>query len=335
MNLGKNKEMLTLIVLILFALIVPLFITNKLTVHIMVLILIYASISGAWNILAGYGGQLSLGHATFFGVGAYTSTLLFLNFGMSPWLSLIVVIFFSLLLGVFIGLPTFRLKGPFFTLATIAFSQVALLLANFWRELTKGAVGISIPYQPSLKNMMFSNNYAYYYLTLGLLVIVVGITYLVDRSKIGSYLIAIREDEDGAEALGINVNRYKMYAMLISSGLSGVTGVIYAQYILYIDPSSLFNLNFSVQVALMSIIGGMGTILGPVFGAILIVPLNEYLRSAFPGINGISYFIYGVVLMLVVTLIPNGILPTINKKLKSWAIIRKTKKGEKYIDSSN
>lgn len=335
MSLERNKPNLFLLALMIVSLIIPLFVSNKFTMHILILILIYAAISGAWNILAGYGGQLSLGHALFFGVGAYTSTLLFINLGLSPWLGIIVVVIFSMLLGAFIGFPTFRLRGPFFTLATIAFAEVVHLVVKFWRDLTKGAVGINIPYQPSFSNMMFANNIVYYYITLCLVFIVVGITYWIDRSKMGSYLIAIREDEDAAEALGIHVAKYKMYAMLISSALAGATGVIYAQYILFIEPDSVFNLNFSVQVALMSIIGGMGTVLGPVLGAVLMVPLNEFLRSAFPGINGVSFFIYGIALILVVILIPNGILPTINKWIKKWSKSKKLSKEEKHIDSSN
>jgi branched-chain amino acid transport system permease protein len=326
-----TKGNLLLGLVLLSMILVPQIVSNKFYMHILILVLFYAAVSGSWNILAGYAGQLSLGHAIFFGLGAYTSTLMFMKLGISPWIGMAVAILLCMVMGALIGYPCFRLKGPFFTLATLAFSEVIRLVASFWKELTYGAVGLNIPFQPGIEHLMFRSKEPYYYIALAILLVVIGITYWVDRSKIGSYLIAIREDEEAAEALGIPITRYKLYAVLISSGLAGITGVFYAQYILFIEPEAVFNMNFSVQVALISIIGGMGTVLGPLIGAVLMIPLNEILRSAFSTLNGLNFFIYGIVLMIVVSLIPNGILPT----ARTWFLKIKPKKQEDMSTVTN
>lgn len=318
MSLFKSKTSVALLAILLVSLIVPMFVVNKFYMHIIILMLFYAAISGSWNILAGYAGQLSLGHAIFFGIAGYTSTLLFIKLGISPWIGMMVAIVLCMLVGAFIGYPTFRLKGPFFTLATLAFSEVIRLLVSHFKGLTNGAVGLNIPFHPGWGTMMFRAKEPYYFIALAILLLVLGLTYWIDRSKLGSYLIAIREDEDAAEALGIPITRYKMFAVLISSGLAAISGVFYAQYILFIEPEAVFNVNFSVQVALITIIGGMGTVFGPLVGSIIMIPLNEVLRSAFSSLNGLNFFIYGIILILVVTVIPNGILPTVRNWIIRW-----------------
>ncbi|MFM1653756.1 branched-chain amino acid ABC transporter permease [Brevibacillus sp. B_LB10_24] len=344
MKRAVSKSMLLWLLVLLIALLIPVIVANKFYMHTLILILFYAAVSGSWNILAGYAGQLSLGHAIFFGLGAYTSTLLFMTWGVSPWIGMCAALALCMLVGACIGYPCFRLKGPFFTLATLAFSEVIRLVASFWKELTNGAVGLNIPFQAGFSSLMFRGKEPYYYIALGILCLVIAVTYWIDRSKIGAYLIAIRENEEAADALGIPISRYKLYAVLISSGLAGITGVFYAQYILFIEPEAMFNVNFSVQVALISIIGGMGTVFGPVLGAVLMIPLNELLRSAFSGLNGLNFFLYGIVLILVVSFIPNGILPTLrgwldkkraNRDSQPARAIPGTQKGGEQVDSAN
>lgn len=310
---STRNVMLALLVLLAL---LPAVTDDKFILNIFILIFIFGAISGAWNILGGYGGQLSLGHALFFGLGAYTSSLLYLHFGVSPWLGMLAAAGMAMLAGLIIGIPTFRLRGPFFTLATIAFAEVIRHVANFWRDLTRGAAGISIRYEPSFYNMIFESYRSYYYLALVLFAIVILVTYWLDRAKMGYYLKAIREDEESAEMLGIHVPRYKMMAMLISSALTGIAGVVYAQYLLYYDPETVFNLNLSIQVALITIIGGIGTVLGPVLGAFLVIPLNEFLRSFFPSLDGMNYFIYGIALILIVSFMPHGLLPVFKNGLR-------------------
>lgn len=331
-----SKKLILFIILLIAALALPSVLKNKFYMNIVIMVIFYAALSSSWNILAGYAGQLSLGHTIFFGLGAYTSTLLLVKMGVSPWLGLFGAIIVSVGIGVLIGYPAFRLKGPFFTLATLAFSEVIRYVASFWKELTNGAMGINIPFKPGLYTMMFRTKEPYYFLALAMLLIIILITYLIDRSKIGSYFIAIRENEDAAEAIGIPITRYKQYAIIVSSGLAAMTGVFYAQYILFIEPEAVFNINFSTQIALMSIIGGMGTIFGPIVGAVLLVPLNEIVRSTFSGLNGLNFFIYGIVLIVVVSWMPNGILPTITDLVKRHRLrVSTNREGAAKIDSTS
>lgn len=318
MHLLSKQKFLLLFGILLF--VIPFVFQNKFYLNIFILILLYATIAGAWNILGGYGGQLSLGHAIFFGLGAYTSTILYLNYGVSPWLGFIIAAVISIIVGALIGWPAFRLRGTYFTLTTIAFAEVIRHLTLYFKDLTNGAIGVNIKFEPSFTNLVFREYSAYYFLALVLFSISISIAFWVDKTKVGYYLKAIREDEDGAETLGINVTKYKMIAMAISAGMTGIAGVFYAQYMLFFEPTSVFNMNLSIEFALIAIIGGVGTVFGPVLGAFIIIPLNEILRSTFPSLNGMNYLIYGVVLILIVSFLPNGLLPLLKRipgKLKS------------------
>lgn len=309
------------------AVVLPFFVENRFYLNILILILLFATISSAWNILGGYAGQLSLGHVIFFGVGAYTSSLLYLKAGVSPWIGMFVAVLVAILAGVLIGYPTFRLKGTYFTLATIAFAEVLRHVTLFWRDLTNGSMGINIPFEPGIENLIFREYSSYYWIALVLFLITLGIMYWIEHTKIGFYLKAIREDQDSAQTLGINTTKYKMFAMMISAGLTGIAGVLYAQYMLYFEPESVFNLNLSIEIALIAIVGGIGTIYGPLLGAAIIIPLNEILRSSFPGLNGMNYLIYGVMLILIVSFMPNGLLPIL-KRFVSRFSRKKVEGGE-------
>jgi len=314
MNTIMSKKYLWLAIIV--AAVVPLVFHNKFYLNILILILLFATVANAWNILGGYGGQLSLGHAIFFGLGAYTSSLLFLKSGLSPWLGLVAAIAVSIIAGIVIGFPTFRLKGPYFTLATIAFGEVMRHVALFWRSLTNGSMGVNIPFQPGFSNMIFKEYEIYYWLALVLFLASLACMYWVDRTKVGYYLRAIREDQDSAQTLGINTTKYKMIAMILSSGIAGAAGVLYAQFMLYFEPENIFNLNLSIEFVLIVIVGGVGTIYGPLLGAAIIIPLNEILRSSFPALNGMNFFLYGVILILIVAFLPNGLLPFIKEQLR-------------------
>lgn len=297
---------------------IPFVFNNKFYLNILILILLFATVANAWNILGGYGGQLSLGHAIFFGLGAYTSSLLFLKSGLSPWLGLVAAIAVSIIAGIVIGFPTFRLKGPYFTLATIAFGEVMRHVALFWRGLTNGSMGVNIPFQPGFSNMIFKEYEIYYWLALVLFLVSLACMYWVDRTKVGYYLRAIREDQDSAQTLGINTTKYKMIAMILSAGIAGAAGVLYAQFMLYFEPENIFDLNLSIEFVLIVIVGGVGTIYGPLLGAAIIIPLNEILRSSFPALNGMNFFLYGVILILIVAFLPNGLLPFMKDQLKKF-----------------
>lgn len=332
MNIIKNHKFLILLGIISFVL--PIIVQSKFYLNIFILILLFATIASAWNILGGYAGQLSLGHTIFFGLGAYTSTLLYLNVGLSPWFGLIAAAAIAILAGVLIGWPTFKLKGTYFSLATIAFAEVIRHITLYWRDLTNGSVGVNIRFEPGISNLIFREYSFYYYFALVLFLIALAIVIFIDKTRIGYYLKAIRENEDSAATLGINVARYKMIAMIISAGLTGVAGVLYAQFMLFFEPDSVFNLNFSIEIALIAIVGGMGTIFGPLLGSTIIIPLNEILRSSFPALSGMNYFIYGVALILIVSFMPNGLLPILKNipaKLKGRKKLE-TPKGVNTID---
>ncbi|GAX90149.1 branched-chain amino acid ABC transporter permease [Effusibacillus lacus] len=276
----------------------------------LIMMVLWAFIACSWNIVGGYGGMLSLGHAAFFGIGAYTSTILFVHYGISPWVGMLLGAVLAGLFGLFIGAVTLRLHGPFFTLCTIAVMEVLMIIAINWKSLTQGSSGIPVPYRPGVLNMMFDSKAAYFYLALALLALSYGFTRWMNRSHFGYYLIGVRENEQAAQALGISSIRVRLIAMVISSALTAMGGTFYAQYIGIIEPMHEFSFALSAQIALMAIIGGIGTAGGPIFGAVLITLLGTVLRSLLGGAQGgLQAVVYGVLLVLVVLFIPQGVVP--------------------------
>ena len=297
--------------------ILALVVKDKFYLHVLIMMMFYAAASSAWNIIGGFGGQLSLGHAAFFGIGAYTSTLLFIDFGISPWVGMLAGAAISMVIAAIIGYPSFRLRGPFFTLVTIAFSVVLRILAVSAQDITKGSIGLSVPFRPSLQNFIFRDLSTYAFVALGFMLIMILVSLWIERSRIGYYLAAIRENEEAAQALGVNTTRYKLIALLVSACFTSVAGTFYAQYISYIEPYGIFALDFSVLLAMMAIIGGMGTVWGPVAGAFIVTPLSEFLRASLGGeLQGLYLVIYGTVLILIVILLPSGVVPFIAGRLK-------------------
>jgi branched-chain amino acid transport system permease protein len=275
-----------------------------------IMMALWAFIACSWNIVGGYGGMLSLGHAAFFGIGAYTSTILYVQYGISPWIGMIAGAFLAGLFGLLIGAVTLRLHGPFFTLCTIAVSEVLMIVAINWQTLTHGSSGIPVPYRPGAIYMMFDNKVTYFYVAIALMSLPYLITRWMNRSHFGYYLIAVRENEAAAAALGISTVKVKLAATVLSSFLTAMGGTFYAQYIGIIEPLHEFSFSLSAQIALMAIIGGLGTAGGPVFGAILITLLGTVLRSYLGGAQGgVQSLVYGILLVVVVLFVPQGIVP--------------------------
>ncbi|RLF27059.1 MAG: branched-chain amino acid ABC transporter permease, partial [Thermoplasmata archaeon] len=247
--------------------------------------------------------------------GAYTSTLLFLRQGVSPWVGMWAGAVIAAVIGVILGVICFRLRSHYFALATLAFGQVASILALNWRGLTEGAEGLTLPIHPSFTKMIFATKLGYVYMGLGLLIAVLLITYFIENSKLGYFLVAFRENEDAARALGVRTGRVRLVAMAVSSALSALIGSFYAQYLLYIDPSSVIRLQIAVQVALFAIVGGVGTVFGPFIGALIFIPITIFLRaklgSALPGLHMV---IYGGILILVLFYMPKGIYGMLREK---------------------
>jgi branched-chain amino acid transport system permease protein len=311
----KNPQMAAILIALAALATAPLFISNEFYLDGFVLVFLWGAFAGAWNILGGYAGMVSLGHNAFFAIGAYTSTLLFLNFGLSPWLGMIVGAMFAALVGVVLGLICFRLRSHYFALATLAFGQVSFIIAINWRSVTQGAEGLALPIEPDLSNMLFAGKLPYVYMGLILFLIVLAVSFAIEHSRLGYYLTAFRENEDAARALGVRTGRVRLIAIAVSAFLSAVTGTFYAQYVVYIDPISVSRLQLSVQVALFAIVGGLASSLGPAIGAIIFVPITIWLRAKLgTSLPGLHMIIYATVLILVLLYMPKGIYGTLREK---------------------
>lgn len=279
-------------------------------IYVITMIFFYGYLGIAWNILGGYAGQFSFGHAAFFGVGAYTSTLLQIHAGVNPWIGMFLAGIAGLLLGLFIGSLCFRygLRGPYFALAMLALAEMLRLLAVEWMTL-RYPLGISIPLKgDSLLDFQFKSKIPYYYICLFMMVAAIVLNYFIEGRKIGSYFKAIRENEDAAEALGINSFRYKLLAMSISSSLMAIGGTFYAQFYLIVEEESVFGTGISIAVLLGPIIGGAGTVLGPVLGGGILEILSEMTRNLLGAYSGVHLMIYGAILIFVIIFLPHGIL---------------------------
>jgi branched-chain amino acid transport system permease protein len=300
----------------------PIWIKEAYLLHSLTMILYFAFMATAWNFVCGYVGQLSLGHAVFAGLAGYVTVLLFTLTGLSPWLGMLFGGIAAALLSLAIGYPTFKLKGPYFTLTTIAFAEIV----RIWLENTddflgiplKGAQGLIVP--PSDKGALdyqFDGKLPYYYIALVLLTLSLVATILLERSRLGYYLKAIRGDQNGAEALGINPTRCSLIALAISAFITGLGGAFFAQFFRYINPERNMGIEFSIDVALMAIVGGQGTVLGPTIGALILHPIAELARSYLGGqFLGLHLVIYGVILMVAVLYFPKGLIAPIDRWFK-------------------
>ena len=306
-NLFHPKVYFPLILILLMA-VLPLIPQNPFYEDIIVSSFFFGAMAMAWNLVGGFAGQISLGHTAFFGIGAYTSTLLYLHYGLSPWLGMLAGTILSVLVAIGIGIPCFRLKSHFFALATIAVGEVLRFLASYWRGLTQGGVGLLIPFKPGIENFMFKSKLPYAYIALALMLVMLMICYWIRYSRFGFHLISLWEDQDAAESLGVNSSRDKLKVLIISVIFTSISGTFYAQYILFIDPFTLFSLGVSIELALFAIIGGLGTVAGPILGAFLLTPLDVFLRAWLGGVSaGLNFIVYGLVLMVAVKYFPMGI----------------------------
>ncbi len=312
MNLKQiNKAALVVILLIAFGL--PLVIRSATYLHILVLLFFYAYLTTSWNLVGGFAGVLPLGHAAFVGIGAYTSTILFLQYGISPWLGMLVGGVLATIAGVLIGLPTFKMRGAYFALATIAFAEGFRVIVENIDFLgpfnVNGPRGLQIPpLNTGLSNFLFNGKEPYYYIILIMLIVVLFLTWVISRSKLGYYLNAGGEEPEAAMALGVNVARAKLIAMAMSSFLTALAGTFYAQFTLYIHPKSIISLDLSFEIAFIALIGGRGSIAGPILGALLLRPVGDFSRIYFGDtLPGLHLIIFGLVLILVMHYQPRGL----------------------------
>ena len=290
----------------------PLAVRDPFLLDGLVLILLWGAASSAWNVAGGYAGQVSLGHAAFFCLGAYSAALLGTRWGLSPWVGLLVGAVLSTVASLIIGYLSNRLRGPYFVLATIAFSQVLLIVASRWRGFTAGSEGIPVPFRPGFWTLGIADKRVWVYLALALAVLLYLVQQYLERSRRGYQLAAVREDEDAALSLGVAARRLKVAAIAASAALTAICGALWAQYVGFVDPFYVFSVDLSVRFALAAIIGGLGTALGPFLGSVLITTLETYLRAQFGGVGaglvGIYLIIYGCALILVVRFAPQGLV---------------------------
>lgn len=316
----KERRMRSIIkttVILAVVIAIPALVEQRFYRNIMALICLWGAMAGSWNILGGYAGKFSLGNAAFFGTGAYTSSILFVKLGISPWLGTLAGMALSVCLALVLGFITLRLKGKFFALCTIAFISLMEIGAVHLRGLTGGAEGFLIPWKPGLENMLFESDLTWVYVLMGFMLFVYFLCRWLECSPLGYRWTALRENEDAAEALGINTLSAKLSSFAISAALTSVGGSLYAQYNMFIEPVYVFGLELSIQFALYAIIGGMGSAAGPMLGAAVITPLEIFLRSSFPDLaSGGSLAMYALLLIIVVLFIPRGLVAGLDKVCK-------------------
>jgi branched-chain amino acid transport system permease protein len=276
--------------------------------HVMILTFLFATLGAAWNIMGGYAGMFSFGQAAFFGIGAYTSSFLLTRYGVNPWLGLLAGGALAALTAAAIGYPCSHLRGHYFAIASIAFAEIVRTHFNNWR-LIGAAEGLSIPLDMrGIAAFQFESKTPYYFIALAFLLVALAVSWWVSTSRMGYYFRAIKESHDLAMVLGISFVRYRLWAIAISAFLSAAAGTFYAQYVLYLDPESVLILSISVQVVLVAMLGGAGSLFGPVIGAAILIPLSEITRIklAEKG-TGVDLMLYGALITLISVYQPKGV----------------------------
>ncbi|MGE4267883.1 MAG: branched-chain amino acid ABC transporter permease [Deferribacterales bacterium] len=288
-------------------LVLPLLGFSTYVMHIFILLLMWATIGMAWNLLSGYCGQVSFGHATFFGIGAYTAGILYSKAGVSPWFGLPLSVFVVGVFAFIIGLIVLRLRGPFFALATLASGEVFRVSAENMEWLTSGTLGIM------LQKRLWVSKEPYYYIILAIAVATFLILKYLVSSKLGYFFVAIREDQDAAESMGINTTLYKTIALIVSGMITGVAGAFYMNYMGYIDPHIVFALHdVSIITIMIVMVGGVATQWGPFVGAVIMVMLQEAVRSI-GSLGALHQAIFGLLLIFIIIFLPNGIVGDFHK----------------------
>ncbi len=303
-----------------FLLAIPLLTTNQFLLHLGITVLMWTVLGVAWNLLGGYAGQVSFGHATFFGVGAYTMMILFLKLGLAPWYGMILGGMLAALVSLPIGYICFRLRGPYFSLATLAVAEIVRLVALNWEALTNGPVGLLITTLPRVglgsRVLNWESKAPFFYLVAILAIGAMLATRWLSRSRLGAYLLAIREDEDTAESIGIDTVMAKVTVLALSAFLAGVAGGFYGLYFRYVDPDAVFPIALSVEMVFIAVVGGLATVEGPVIGAIFLVTIGELFRERF--LVGHLIF-YGLFMMLTIRYLPEGIWGGVRRAFSSHA----------------
>ena len=312
---NTNNKVVSIIgglVVLLFAL--PLVGLNSFYLHLFIMIFMHAVMAQSWNVIAGFSGQISLGHGAFFGIGAYATSFFYMEYGITPWISIFFGMFVSGVFAVLIGIPMLRLSGHYFAIATLLIGISFQVVFQRW-DLVGAASGLWVTMTPedSWTALQFhSSKLPYYYIFLVFFLISFFAVWVLSRSKLGYRLRAVRDDPQAALSLCINVSNYKIIAYVISAMIMAPMGSLFAQYILIIDPDRVFNIEISIIVLLITVLGGIGNVWGPIIGASILIPISEYSRIYLGGTGGaVDLILYGLILMIICVFRPNGLISLI------------------------
>jgi len=303
---------------------IPIWVDSPYALHIFILLFIAIALGESWNVIGGFAGQYSVGHSAWYGLGAYTAFVLLQRKGIAPWFGVWAAVALSVIIALVVGWITFRLRGPYFVLASIAVAEIIRLLALNTKDLTNGAEGILASDLPPLKLggtviTDWNSKTPYFYMGLAMAVFTIAVNYVVKRSKLGYYLQAIREDQDAAHSLGIPLTMVKNVALGISAACTALVGSFAAFYVGFIEPNQVFGIDVSIQMVLTAIIGGIGTVAGPVLGAVVLVLISEALRAS---IAQAHLLVYGILVIVVILVMPDGFLGFIAHRLRRKAAAR-------------
>ena len=316
---NTNNKIISIIVgLVVLLLALPLVGLNSFYLHLFIMIFMHAVMAQSWNVIAGFSGQISLGHGAFFGIGAYATSFFYMEYGITPWISIFFGMFISGVFAVLIGIPMLRLSGHYFAIATLLIGISFQVVFQRW-DLVGAASGLWVTMTPedSWTALQFhSSKLPYYYIFLVFFLISFFAVWVLSRSKLGYRLRAVRDDPQAASSLRINVSNYKIIAYVISAMIMAPMGSLFAQYILIIDPDRVFNIEISIIVLLITVLGGIGNVLGPIIGASILIPISEYSRIYLGGTGGaVDLILYGLILMIICVFRPNGLISFIPKDI--------------------
>lgn len=311
----SRRRIIKYAALVLFSIILPrIFAGQPFIINLFVMILLYAYLGTAWNVLGGITGQFSLGHVAYMGVGAYTSSILVIQYNVTPWIGMFAGVILAVILSVIIGLPCFRLKSAYYAMATLAVAEAIRMLitatSNIGPIQIKAGQGLMVPLlHNNPAYFQFKDKTNYYYVLLGFLIIALAIYTWITKNRLGFYFRAINASDEGAAALGISTRKYKQIAAAISAALTAIGGTFYAQYILYIDPVTVFGTNMCIMIVVMVIAGGIGRTFGPLVGSIVLTPIYVLFNAWLGGnYTGTHLVIYGVVIVVILLYLPGGLL---------------------------
>ena len=313
---NKVISIITGLVVLLFAL--PLVGLNSFYLHLFIMIFMHAVMAQSWNVIAGFSGQISLGHGAFFGIGAYATSFFYMEYGITPWISIFFGMFISGVFAVLIGIPMLRLSGHYFAIATLLIGISFQVVFQRW-DLVGAASGLWVTMTPEdswIALQFHKSKLPYYYIFLVFFLISFFAVWVLSRSKLGYRLRAVRDDPQAALSLCINVSNYKIIAYVISAMIMAPMGSLFAQYILIIDPDRVFNIEISIIVLLITVLGGIGNVWGPIIGASILIPISEYSRIYLGGTGGaVDLILYGLILMIICVFRPNGLISFIPKDI--------------------